>query len=161
MPYNIAACNSSGYNYASGRLDHQTYHKSIRVEQSHVESVILDRVLEAWLAEAVKVFGIDLGQIADASHQWFWDGHEHVDPAKEANAQATRLASNTTTLAAEYARSGKDWETELRQRAKEVALMKELGLTVAQTAPASPPQDQDKEDEEDEDEQDTPQSKAA
>jgi len=23
MPYNIAACNSSGYNYASGRLDHQ------------------------------------------------------------------------------------------------------------------------------------------
>jgi hypothetical protein len=39
--------------------------------------------------------------------------------------------------------------------------MKELGLTVAQTAPASGPQDQVKEDEEDEDEQDTPQSKAA
>jgi len=160
MPYNIAACNSSGYNYASGRLDHQTYYKSIRVEQSHVESVILDRVLDAWLAEAVKVFGIDLGQITDASHQWFWDGHEHVDPAKEANAQATRLASNTTTLAAEYARSGKDWETELRQRAKEVALMKELGLTVAQTAPASTPQEQVKEDDNG-DEQDTPRAKAA
>ena len=160
MPYNIAACNSSGYNYASGRLDHQTYYKSIRVEQSHVESVVLDRVLDAWLAEAVKVFGIDLGQITDASHQWFWDGHEHVDPAKEANAQATRLASNTTTLAAEYARSGKDWETELRQRAKEVALMKELGLTVAQTAPASTPQDQVKEDDNG-DEQDTPRAKAA
>ncbi|OHB60789.1 MAG: hypothetical protein A2Y12_16095 [Planctomycetes bacterium GWF2_42_9] len=28
MPFNIAACNSSGYNYASGRLDHQTYYKS-------------------------------------------------------------------------------------------------------------------------------------
>ena len=28
LPYNIAACNSSGYNYASGRLDHQTYYKS-------------------------------------------------------------------------------------------------------------------------------------
>jgi capsid protein len=25
MPYNVAAGNSSGYNYASGRLDHQTY----------------------------------------------------------------------------------------------------------------------------------------
>ena len=25
MPYNVAACNSSSYNYASGRLDHQTY----------------------------------------------------------------------------------------------------------------------------------------
>ena len=64
-------------------------------------------------------------------HQWFFDGTEHVDPAKEANAQATRLASNTTTLAAEYARQGKDWETELRQRAKEQALMAELGLSVA------------------------------
>jgi len=27
MPYNIAAGNSSGYNYASGRLDHQTYYR--------------------------------------------------------------------------------------------------------------------------------------
>ena len=133
MPYNIAACNSSGYNYASGRLDHQTYYKSIRVEQAHCETVILDRILTAWLAEAVKVFG--LGELEDASHQWFWDGHEHVDPAKEANAQATRLASNTTTLASEYAKQGKDWETELRQRAKEVALCNELGLTLPDAAP--------------------------
>ncbi|MGE3807693.1 MAG: phage portal protein, partial [Gemmataceae bacterium] len=34
MPFNVAAANSSGYNYASGRLDHQTYFKSIRVEQA-------------------------------------------------------------------------------------------------------------------------------
>ncbi|OQB77231.1 MAG: Phage portal protein, lambda family [Planctomycetes bacterium ADurb.Bin126] len=148
MPYNIAACNSSGYNYASGRLDHQTYYKSIRVEQAHCESVVLDRILDAWLAEAVKVYG--LGEVEDASHQWFWDGHEHVDPAKEASAQTARLASNTTTLAAEYARQGKDWESELRQRAKEVALMKELGLTVAQPAPSAP--EQVKEDDNDEDE---------
>ena len=133
MPYNIAACNSSGYNYASGRLDHQTYFKSIRVDQSHIETVVLDRVFAAWLAEAEKVFG--LRNISEATHQWFWDGHEHVDPAKEAKAQASRLASNTTTLAAEYARQGKDWETELRQRAKEVSLMNELGLPAAgQTA---------------------------
>ncbi len=119
MPYNIAACNSSGYNYASGRLDHQTYFKAIRVEQAHCECVVLDRLLAAWLTEA-KLAGLAPSSEAlcgrgGAGHQWFWDGHEHVDPAKEANAQATRLASNTTTLAAEYARQGKDWETELRQ----------------------------------------------
>jgi len=135
MPYNIAACNSSGYNYASGRLDHQTYYKSIRVEQSHCEAVVLDRILDAWMAEAVKVYP-ELAGLEDWPHQWFWDGHEHVDPQKEANAQAQRLASNTTTLASEYAKQGKDWETELRQRAREMALMKELGLTVAQAVPA-------------------------
>jgi lambda family phage portal protein len=158
MPYNIAACNSSGYNYASGRLDHQTYFKSIRVDQAHCETVVLDRILAAWLDEAVKVFGLQLPSSAKAMegidaappHQWFWDGHEHVDPAKEAAAQATRLSNHTTTLAQEYARQGKDWETELRQRAKEVALMKELGLTVAQASPPASPQEV-KEDEEDED----------
>jgi lambda family phage portal protein len=145
MPFNVAACNSSGYNYASGRLDHQTYFKSIRVEQSHLETVILDHILDAWMAEAVKVFG--LGAIESWPHQWFWDGHEHVDPAKEATAQATRLTNHTTTLAAEYARQGKDWETELRQRAKEVALMKELGLSLAEAAPKAPAADtQDEED---------------
>ena len=152
MPFNIAAGNSSGYNYASGRLDHQTYYKSIRVEQAHLETVILDRILAAWLAEAVKVFR--LGDLAVAPHQWFWDGHEHVDPAKEANAQATRLASNTTTLATEYARQGKDWEMELRQRAKEVALLKELGLAPAQAQPSAPSPKQDDTEDKDEDDED-------
>jgi lambda family phage portal protein len=150
MPFNVAACNSSGYNYASGRLDHQTYFKSIRVEQSHVETVVLDRILDAWMAEAVRVFG--LKGIEAWPHQWFWDGHEHVDPAKEATAQETRLRNHTTTLAAEYARQGKDWETELRQRAKEVALMKQLGLPLEKAAPAKAPgaddsgRDEDEED---------------
>ncbi len=66
MPYNIAACNSSGYNYASGRLDHQTYFKNIRVEQASIETVVLDRILSAWLAEAVKVF--DFGGAEDWPH---------------------------------------------------------------------------------------------
>jgi len=127
LPYNIAACNSSGYNYASGRLDHQTYYKSIRVEQAHLAEAVLDRIFAAWLDEAQLALG--LPDLRGAAHQWFFDGTEHVDPAKEASAQATRLASNTTTLAAEYARQGKDWETELHQRAKEKKLMAELGLT--------------------------------
>jgi capsid protein len=136
MPYNIAAANSSGYNYASGRLDHQTYYKAIRVEQSHLECVVLDRILAAWFDEAALLpdfLPAGLGPIANWPHQWFWDGHEHVDPAKEANAQATRLANHTTTLADEYAKRGLDWETQLRQRAKELSLMNELGLAAAQS----------------------------
>lgn len=140
MPFNVAAGNSSGYNYASGRLDHQTYFKSIRVEQQQIAAVVLDRILAAWLDEAVLVEGFLPASLrtldADFSHQWMFDGHEHVDPAKEANAQATRLANHTTTLAAEYARQGRDWEAELRQRAKERQLMTELGLTTAESIPA-------------------------
>lgn len=177
MPFNIAAGNSASYNYASGRLDHQTYFKSLRIDQSRIETVVLDRMLAAWFDEAVLVdsllpsgLGPPTGGLcrhtdsrhdtdwwiggaasrtnrlgrADWPHQWFWDGHEHVDPQKEANAQATRLASHTTTLADEYARKGQDWEAQLRQRAKELALMTELGLTIP--APTNAPTTPEKSD---------------
>ena len=143
MPFNVAAGNSSGYNYASGRLDHQTYFKSIRVDQAFMASRILDRVLGAWLQEYTLEFGL-LKTVAGGGlpdHQWFWDGMEHVDPAKEANAQETRLKNHTTTLAHEYARAGKDWEQELRQRAREKRLMDELGLTAADAEPGKQPQE--------------------
>jgi lambda family phage portal protein len=142
MPFNVAAGNSSGYNYASGRLDHQVYFKSIRVEQHQMQLAVLDRILKAWLNEAVLVEGLlpqSLRTIARTlpEHAWFWDGVEHVDPAKEASAQATRLANHTTTLAVEFARQGRDWEQELRQRAKEISLMNELGLSPATASPAT------------------------
>jgi len=156
LPYNIAACNSSGYNYASGRLDHQTYFKSIRVEQAHLAEAVLDRIFAAWIDEAMLTSELSsLRTMRSVPHQWFFDGTEHVDPAKEANAQATRLTSNTTTLAIEYARQGRDWETELRQRAKEQSLMAELGLTTSPTAPEST------EDEDEEVDKDVEQQQAA
>ncbi len=146
MPANVARADSSGYNYASGRLDHQTYFKSSRVEQSHLECVVLDRILAAWLDEAALIPGLipsGLPPFTAWEHQWFWDGREHVDPAKEASAQAMRLANHTATLAEEYARRGLDWEEQLRQRAKEVALMNELGLTPAAAQPSPPPEERE------------------
>lgn len=135
MPFNIAAGNSASYNYASGRLDAQTYHKAIRVEQSELARVVLDRILNAWLREAILIEGYLPNSLRtlDASfeHTFMWDGFDHVDPAKEANAQKLRLANHTTTLAIEFARQGRDWETELKQRAKELSLMRELGLSAS------------------------------
>jgi capsid protein len=121
-------------------LDHQTYFKSIRVDQDHLGLVVLDRILRAWLDEAILIsellpLWMRTAAFRELSHQWFWDGQEHVDPAKEANAQSTRLQNHTTTLAYEYARQGRDWESELRQRAKEVTLMTTLGLPMVSAAP--------------------------
>jgi capsid protein len=130
VPYNIAAGDSSGYNYASGRLDHQTYYRSIRVEQARLERSILRRLFDAWLNEARRIYP-QLAGVGNVSATWFWDGRDHVDPAKEANAQATRLSSMTTTLADEYAKQGQDWESKVEQIGRERAKLRELGLTVA------------------------------
>lgn len=132
LPYNVAALDSSSYNYASGRMDHQVYASNIRVYRDELERVMLDRVLAAWVAEASLAGVLPEGAppFAEWNWAWQWDGKEHVDPAKEANAAQTRLMTHTTTLAAEYAKQGKQWDVELRQRASEVALMKELGLFI-------------------------------
>jgi len=142
LPYNIAAGNSSGYNYSSGRLDHQTYYKYIRTDRDCIEEEILDVIFERWMREWMLVARktIDLSSI---THVWFWDGHEHVDPMKEANAQDTRLKNATTSLAAEYAKQGKDWESELRQIAKEKKLMQELGLNLDESRPETPKEESD------------------
>jgi len=62
------------------------------------------------------------------AHSWFWPGREHVDPAKEATAQEKRLKNQTTTMKAEYARQGLDWDEEMRQLGREQKLREELGL---------------------------------
>lgn len=143
MPYNIAAGNSSTYNYASGRLDHQGYFKTIEIEQEKLEREVIDRVLLKFCAEAVLAPGVipvehrsHVARRQLPPHAWFWDGFEHVDPAKEAKAQETRLGSGTTTLAREYAKDGLDWRKEIIQRSREIALMKSLGMD---PAPAKTP----------------------
>lgn len=167
MPYNVAAGNSSGYNYASGRLDHQVYFKSIRVERDECEYVVADPIFKAWLDEAILIpryLPRFATPYSEWPWQWFWPGWEHVDPLKEATAQETRLRNHTTTLAAEYAAKGLDWEREIRQRAKEKELLDALGLSVEAVAPApgtprvkpvqQQPEDEDEEEEtEDEEEE--------
>lgn len=145
IPFNIAAGNSSGYNYSSGRLDHQTYYKSIDVERSHIEAVILVPVFNAWLAEAlITPDALTPGTLAALESvnnrpgiQWHWDGMRHVDPAKEATAQATRLANKTTTWAREFADQGEDWEEQFEQMAVEQKRANELGLVLV-APPAAP-----------------------
>jgi capsid protein len=127
MPFNVAAGDSSGYNYASGRLDHQSYFKQIRIEQAQCEAVVLDRIFNVWLSEAILISGllpIQVRTMKMLPHTWHWDGHEHVDPAKEALAQQTRLASGTTTYADEFAKVGKDHVKAFESQAAA------LGLTV-------------------------------
>lgn len=89
MPFNKAAGNSSGYNYASGRLDHQTYFEFIDVVRQDLEEIVLDTIFAWWLDEAVLVPGVlpdDMGPIAEMTHSWRWPRHRSIDPLKQAMA---------------------------------------------------------------------------
>ncbi|NBW11139.1 MAG: phage portal protein [Caulobacteraceae bacterium] len=131
MPFNVAAGDSSSYNYSSGRLDHKTYFKSIRIERTRWEIQVLDRIFAAWWFEYSLINGL---QQDVPEHQWRWDGDESADPMKDASANALLLETNQTTLAELYSKRGQDWEAAMLQRAREVELIASLGL-----APQQPP----------------------
>lgn len=158
MPYNVAAANSSSYNYASGRLDWQVYYRFISTIQNWIGRIKLNRILKAWLDEAVLLRGYlptppDDFIISANTVAWYWPGTEHVDPVKEAQAEQIRMQTGTLTLAAAYAKQGKDWELELEQKAREQAKITELGLSIG--TPQNAQQTNEKEDGKDpEDEKD-------
>jgi len=153
MPFNVGTGNSSTYNYASGRLDHQTYFNAIAVERSIFECRVLDRVLHEWLREAAKTLGIVPASMRDRMHiphQWYWDGHPHVDPVKDAKSQEIRLANGTTNLAIECAAEGRDWEEvqdqQLIELARKQKRMRELGIEPEPAFTRTGPGDDDEED---------------
>jgi len=121
MPFNIAACNSAGYNYASGRLDHQTFFVSLTVDRDDIGINVCDPTLRRWFQEAAL-----LGLVPQdfkrrrVAHRWMWDGFPHADPVKEAQALAIRLANYAETLANHYAGEGRDYDQEIDQRLSEV-----------------------------------------
>jgi len=133
MPFNVAKGNSSSYNYASGRLDFQSYFKKIFAERGEIEKTILNRLLELFEKIDREAFPNDYRHENDILHTWTWDGFEHVDPVKEATAQEKRINNCVSTLADECAREGKDYKSVLRQRKREIEMMKRLGLTTQNT----------------------------
>ena len=139
MPFNVAAGDSSRYNYASGRLDHQVYDRSNAIDQDDMEIIILDPVLQQWSIDAVRVKGylprrsqIYLPSFKDPdfeiAHEWIWGERDHVDPAKESQAQERRLGNRTTTYAAEYAKQRRDWRRQIAQSGVELEAMGDAGL---------------------------------
>lgn len=149
MPSNVAAADSSRHNYASGRLDWQVYFRHISVIRNWMTKRMLNRVFAMWFQEALLLpnyIGAGVERVEPSQIEWYWPGNEHVDPQKEANAQQTRLSTFTTSLAAEYARQGKDWRKELEQIALEQAFLKENGIKT-EPIPSEPNPDMEIDDE--------------
>lgn len=117
MPYNKAACDSSSYNYASGRLDHQTYYAALDVEREDCNDLVLDPLFDVWFDLAVVKFGW-LGGNPDAIgpaanvHLWDWPKHRVADVEAEANANKTKLNSGQIFIHRLFSDAGMDFEDE-------------------------------------------------
>lgn len=139
VPLIFALGTAERSNYSSARLDLQTFHREMEIERKlSIERNCLDRLFESWLDEALLIDGFLPPEfvefVAEIEWAWMWQGKPSIDRAKEAAGAEVELGLNLTTLAKEYADRGQNWQDELRQRAKELRFMRELGLSTDQPA---------------------------
>lgn len=122
MPYNKVACDSSSYNYASGRLDHSTYYGNLDVDREDCNDLVLDPLFDAWFDLAVVKYGW-LGGNPDAisagarAHFWDWPKHRVADVEAEANANRTKLESGQTFPHNVFVDAGLDFDDEVGKAA--------------------------------------------
>ena len=123
MPYNKAACDSSDYNYASGRLDHQTYYAALDVDRFDGEEMVCDKLFYHFFQWASAIYGWFGGFVDQMSpelyhHCWDWPKHRVADVLQEAKANREKLESGQVFLPRYYSDQGLDFEDELREAAK-------------------------------------------
>ncbi len=119
IPYNLAACDSSSYNYASGRLDHQTYFIALDVEREDANDLVLDPLFDLWWEEAVLTFGWNADPSRPPPHLWDWPKHPVADIVAENSAKDTRLRNGSTYPSQIYSEEGRDFEDELPKMAQD------------------------------------------
>ncbi|NNE62348.1 MAG: phage portal protein [Woeseia sp.] len=122
MPLNKALCDSSDYNFASGRLDHITYYDALDIDRADCADMVLDVVFRAWFDLAVVAFrwlGGNPLAISEGGRMHVWDFPKHkvADLKSEAQANQTRLATGQTSLPTIYSDAGDDYEDEVIKEA--------------------------------------------
>lgn len=123
-------------NYTAARAALLDFWRTVKVYRTRFNAKFNQPIYEQWLSEAVAAGRIDApGFFDDPAIRQAWCGclwmgasMGHVDPKKEVEAAAMRIAQNITTQeqeASEY--NGSDWSENVRQRSKEIAMTSGMG----------------------------------
>lgn len=140
MSFNRAACDSSGSNYASGKLDYMPYFSVIDdVDREDCNDLVLDPLFDVWFDTAVVTFGwlggdpLAISPYAKA-HIWDWPQHDAADIQTEATANRTQLSSGEISLSELYSKSGRDFDDALPKMAADYGVTEDEMRKILRTA---------------------------
>lgn len=128
-------------NYSSARASMAETWKYMQSRKKQVADRLANSVYALWFEEEINndrvplppgkskdIFYDPLMREALLKGSWIGASRGQIDEKKETEAAALRITNGFSTLEAECARLGEDWRTILEQRAREIAMMKTLGL---------------------------------
>lgn len=135
IPYELLMKDFSKTNYSSARAALLEAWRYFQGRRRWVKDSWLDPIYALWFEEGVNLELIDAPDFyqnnmafAYLNARWIFAGRGWVDQVKEAQAAKLRMDIGVTTLEAECADQGLDWEDVLDQRKRERDRMEELGL---------------------------------
>lgn len=155
MPYELLLKDFSKSNYSSARAALMEAWRYFQGRRRWLMDVWLRPIFDLWLEEAVNAGEIEApdfyaNRYAYTRCRFIFAGRGWIDPVKEAQAAAMRLETGISTLEAECAEQGLDWEEVLEQQSYEQRRRVELGLaggpaanTIASAAKPEPKRDDD------------------
>ena len=135
IPWNLAAGDSSDYNFASGRLDFNTFYNYIDILRDDLRAEYLCPFFSEWI-EFAKLHRSMPSGLGNFKCIWRWDKREPIDQNKQAQADKTLYevglldmgdyASRQGMSSQEFAAKQVRYEVELMKMKQD--LMTELGV---------------------------------
>lgn len=115
IPWNIAAGDSSSFNYSSARLDHLNYWSAVQVEREDCERELCDPWFRKFLVRAVED-SILTSDALRVTHAWAWPAREYIDPLTEEQAATEGLSNGTRSIQGIAGARGDDWRRLVREQ---------------------------------------------
>ena len=136
LPYELLLKDFSQSNYSSARAALLEAWRYFHGRRRWLTDYWLRPIYDLWLEEAINAGMIEApgfyqNRYAYTRCRFIFAGRGWVDPTKEAQAAQLRMQIGVSTLEAECAEQGLDWEEVLQQRAFEARRLQELGLSAA------------------------------
>lgn len=136
ISYEATSRDMSQVNYSSARQGLLDDQKTYRMWQEYLIEHFCKRVYREFMRLCVLTGALTLPDFFGNEEKYckctfIPNGQSWIDPQKEVNANVAALASCQTTLEEICAETGKDYREVIRQRAKELALMRECGIAAA------------------------------
>jgi lambda family phage portal protein len=144
MPYELLLKDFTQTNYSSARAALLEAWRYFQGRRRWLIEYWLMPIYEMWMEEAVAAGRVEAEDFytrryAYLRSRWIFAGRGYVDPTKEAKGAQIRLDTGISTLEAECAEQGLDYEEVLDQRQRERQAMAERGLLVQAEASALAP----------------------
>jgi len=150
LPYEVLRGHFSA-SYSASRAALLEAQKMFLARRQWMTENFCQHIYSVWFSEAVSrgrirapgfFSGDHLIRAAFLGAEWVGPSFGHIDPVKEARAGELRVANGFSTISAESAAMGRDWERDHVQRAKEQRARLEDGLIEQFKEDSSPSADE-------------------